>query len=158
MILELEATDSRESGLIVMPNQAMPWASLVKIYAVMSVVILLIALVFTFKGYVLVLPFAGLDILLLGFALYTSARFGEQKQVIHLEAETIRVEIGTGKPEKQIKFPRYWAKIELQASPHKWLPSRLVLRSHGEEVELGEFLNEQERKGLADLLKRHLQG
>lgn len=141
-----------------MPNQAMPWAVLVKIYAVLSVIILVIALVFTFRGYVLVLPFAGLDILLLGFAFYTSARFGQQKQVVILDKETIKVEFGTKKPERFIEISRHWATLELQRPARKWLPSKLLIRSHGKEIELGQFLNEEEREGLAKLLKQELHG
>lgn len=158
MILKLEEIDPNRSGLIIMPNQAMPWPSLVKIFVIMSVIILLIAIFFALKGFVLVLPFAGLDILFLGFALYSSARFSQQKQIVILEKETIKVEFGTNKPEKFIELSRHWAKLEFKKPAQKWSPSKLLIRSHGKEIELGQFLNEEEREGLARLLKQELQG
>ena len=39
--------------------------------------------------------------------------------------------------------------MELERTRNSWYPARLVIRSHGREVELGRFLNEEEREQLA---------
>lgn len=51
-------------------------------------------------------------------------------------------------------FPRHWAKVTLRAPRSALHPSRLLIESHGRACEIGGFLNEEERRGLAARLKQ----
>ncbi len=97
-----------------------------------------------------VLTFTGLEILLLAVCLYLVARRAEDYEVISIRGE--RVEVCQGfltKQGRSCSFPRAWARAILQHHVTGWYPSRLTIRSHGREVEIGRCLNEEERERLA---------
>ena len=48
-----------------------------------------------------------------------------------------------------VRFHPYWARLSLQPGRWRGAPSRLLVRSHGREVEIGAFLNDEERRDLA---------
>jgi uncharacterized membrane protein len=54
----------------------------------------------------------------------------------------------------RVVFPRHWAQVKLRRPAAKQHPSRLTIESHGRECELGSFLTEEERRGLALRLQR----
>ena len=108
-----------------------------------------IAFSFFTQGLTLILPFAGLELLALGVVLYISAWRSNIKEVVNIGEEKIRIEIGRDVPEKIYELDKAWANIVLERSWNNWYPSRLLLRSHGRQLEIGKFLNEQERQCLA---------
>jgi uncharacterized membrane protein len=130
----------------------MPWRTLVLLYVLMVFVCMTIALVFFRIGLTLVLPFSGLEMLALGAALYVTSRRGSVREVITINKKTVAVETGRARPEQRHEFQRPWAKVILERSWSDWHPSRLLIRSHGRQLEIGRFLNEQERRGLAEVL------
>lgn len=156
MVYFLENPDLAGSGYVVMPNQAMSWRALLLAYLGIATVSLSIGLCFYVKGLTLILPFCGVEILALGAALYVCARRGGVRQVILINDDRVVVESGRQEPENRVVFSRSWVKVILERSWNCWYPSRLLLRSHGRQVEIGMFLNEQERQGLALELGRAL--
>ena len=156
MILELEQDNEPGRGYVVMPNQAMPWRHLVRWYLLISMFSLAIGLYFYSIGLTLVLPFSGLEILALGFALYFSAWKSNEKQVIKIGNDLVEIESGYLSPQQRRNYQRGWTQVILEPPVHPWYPSRLVIGSHGSHIEIGAFLNEQERQGLAIELKRAL--
>jgi len=143
-----------KEGFVVMPNKAMPWHQLVWIYSVIASFTIGVALGFFSQGLTLVLPFAGLEVVALGAALYISAWRGGVKEVISVTEDNIRIEIGHDSPEQCHELKRAWAQVVLQRPWNNWYPSRLFIRSHGRQVEIGRFLNESERQGLAKELQK----
>jgi uncharacterized membrane protein len=147
------------AGYIVKPNQAISWRSLMLVYLVVSTVTIAIGISFYLMGMTLVLPFSGLEILALGVALYVCAWRGGVQEVISVDGDHITVEIGRQCPEQREIFKRAWAQVILERSWNSWYPSRLLIRSHGRQIEIGRFLNEQERQGfalmLSDLLNKN---
>ena len=158
MILSLTNSTETKQGFIVMPNRAMPWPRLVCIYGIFAGFTLGIAAGFFARGFILILPFAGLELLALGIALYVSARRGGIREVITVTNETVRVETGRSAPEQSHEFRRPWSQVVLQRSWNNWYPSRLLIRSHGRSVEIGRFLNEGERNSLAGQLRKMIHG
>jgi uncharacterized membrane protein len=53
-----------------------------------------------------------------------------------------------------VVFPRHWAQVKLRRPAARLHPSRLTIESHGRQCELGSFLTEEERRGLALRLQR----
>jgi len=64
------------------------------LYTWVCVVSLGIALLFVARGYWPVLPFAGLELLVLGIALWISMRRGAYREVISIYPDRIEVEKG----------------------------------------------------------------
>jgi uncharacterized membrane protein len=107
-----------------------------------------------------VLPFAGLEMLALGVCLYRLHRRGQGCEIVAVEGGTVEVHTRHGGQSHVFSFQRPWAHVVLRMDHTGWYPSRLLIRSHGREVEVGRWLNEEERRRLArDLVqvipKRH---
>lgn len=156
MISEMQAAGAGAGRtFVVMPNRAMSWRGLVDAYAGIAGAVLLIAVFFWTKGLPLVLPFSGLELLLLGAVLYTTAWNSNWREVITVGDDVVSIETGRNGPVSHCEFQRPWAKLILARSGG-WYPSRLLIRSHGRQIEIGRFLNEQERQGLAEVLSTAL--
>lgn len=106
------------------------------------------------QGYWPVLPFAGLEMALLGWALTVSLRRRHQSQTITVSERDVLVESRAGARCVQVVFPRHWARVTLRRPSSRLHPSRLIIESHGRQCEVGDFLTEEERRGLARRLDR----
>ncbi|RYZ61163.1 MAG: DUF2244 domain-containing protein [Proteobacteria bacterium] len=104
-------------------------------------------------GYWPVLPFAGLEMAVLGMALRLSMRRREQGQRILVSDEEVRIESrGIRGCRSVVVFPRHWAQVKLRKAHVRSHPSRLTIESMGRSCEVGPFLTEEDRRGLAGRL------
>src|SRR5262245_7125709 len=113
-----------------------------------------VALMFTIMGYWPVLPFAGLEIALLIWAVRASIRSGLERETITISADSVTIEHRGDGSEWTSVFPRHWARVTLHAPLAALHPSRLMVESHGRACEVGRFLTEDERRSLAVRLKQ----
>ncbi len=147
--------DSEQQRCFVLaPNMAPDWRQNVRFFAVTSVVVLGIALAFTWHGFWPILPFAGLELMALGAALYVSARRSLDREVIYISDSRICVEKGRGRVQRRWEMQPAWTEVVLRQLPRRWEHTQLVLRTRGTELELGSFLDADERKSLARELGR----
>ena len=112
-----------------------------------------LAVLLTIRGFWPVLPFAGLELLALGIALYVSQRRGRYREVISVFRDRVVIEQAGGGPSSRVEFPRAWARVELVASPHRGHPGRLFVGSHGRRCEVGRTLTDEERRSMGDRLR-----
>lgn len=108
---------------------------------------------FALQGFWPVLPFAGLEIGLLAWAVRASMRRGSERELIVVSDEQVVVERRVPSGSRRTVFPRHWARVTLRGplkAPH---PSRLTIESHGRACEVGRFLTEDERRRLAARLE-----
>jgi uncharacterized membrane protein len=113
-----------------------------------------VAGVLTFLGFWPVLPFAGLEMLLLAVALRISLARRHHRQTIVVSESEVAVRSNIGKIHSEVVFPRHWAQVKLRRSTSRLHPSRLVIVSHGRQCTVGDFLTEDERRGLYGKLSR----
>lgn len=109
---------------------------------------------FAALGFWPVLPFAGLEIGLLAWAVRASLRRGAEREVIVVSESDVVVERTAASGSRRTVFPRHWSRVTLRGptvAPH---PSRLTIESHGRACEVGRFLTEEERRHLAARLER----
>ena len=106
------------------------------------------------KGFWPILPFAGLEMALLGWALKVTLERRFHSQTITVTESDVRVESRERLRSTQVVFPRHWARVKLRRPAARLHPSRLTIESHGRQCELGSFLTEEERRGLALRLQR----
>ncbi len=95
------------------------------------------------------LPFTGLELLVLGFGFYLSSVAGHRCEVIEIVGDDLRILRGGRRLEEVTRLSRYWARATLSHDPSGWYPSRLVLRCHGRRIEIAARLVEAEREDLA---------
>jgi uncharacterized membrane protein len=115
---------------------------------------LTIAGLMALRGFWPVLPFAGLEMLLLGWALKVSLARRFHRQAITVTETDVSVECTDRKHYSHVVFARHWAQVKLRRPASRLHPSRLTIESHGRQCELGGFLTETERRGLALRLTR----
>ena len=144
----------RNWRIVIRPNRSMTSRQLQWTFVVIAAVCLGIASAFAAMGLWPVLPFAGLEVFVVGTGFYLSARAGQETEIVSVGGDTVAVEKGNRRLRERLEMQRAWAQIRLLQPKIRWYPSRLVIRSHGRAVELGGFLNEQERLQLAGELQR----
>jgi uncharacterized membrane protein len=113
-----------------------------------------VAIFFTSRGFWPVLPFAGLEVGLLAWAVRASLRQGSRREVIVVSDASVVVEQLGAHGRRRSVFPRHWARVKLRDPRRSAHPSRLTIESHGRACEVGRFLTEDERRGLAERLQR----
>ena len=112
-----------------------------------------IAGILALRGFWPVLPFAGAEMILLGWALRTSLARRFHRQTITVTDSDVSVESCDRTHYAQVVFPRHWAQVKLRRPASRLHPSRLTIESPGRQCELGNFLTEEERRGLVDSLR-----
>jgi uncharacterized membrane protein len=113
-----------------------------------------IAGVLALKGFWPVLPFAGLEMALLGWAMSVCLERRFHSQTITVTDASVSVDTRVRERCEHVVFPRHWAQVKLRRPAARLHPSRLTIESHGRQCELGSFLTEEERRGLALRLQR----
>lgn len=144
------------SRFVVMPNCSMSWQENKLFVASLAFISFSIAGAFALQGFWVILPFAGLEILMLTGILYWSGLQSTHREVISIGDYNIHVEVGRNKSRQTYEFQRVWTKVELRPPALPSRQTRLIMRSKGKELEIGACLTEQEREGLATSLKKAL--
>jgi uncharacterized membrane protein len=156
-MVDIEQTaDKYQCRFVLRPNRSLSWRGALFFFFSLFFISSGIAIGLTLLGFWPVLPFAGLDMLALGVSLYVVACRCHECEVISISGDSIRIERGRHSPRQQWTLGRVWARVVLERCPKAWYPSRLLIRSHGQSVEVGRFLQEEERECLAAELTRSL--
>ncbi len=148
--------DNSRSRFVVTPNNSMSWRENKILIASLAIVSFGIAAGFALRGFWVILPFAGLEIIMLTGILYWSSLQTTRREVISIDADNITVEVGRKKMRHLHSFQRAWIRVELCPPVRPHWQSRLVMRSKGKELEIGACLNNEERRGLAASINRAL--
>ncbi len=119
------------------------------VFLALAVVVLLIGTGFAIAGAWLILPFAGLEVLLLGGAFMLQARHATDYERIALESGRLRVEVAQGRRFERHELDARRVRVEVQGA-------RLLVRNTLEVLELGRHLDEASRKLFGAELKRRL--
>jgi uncharacterized membrane protein len=137
--------------VIVRPNRTLTLRGMTVLFTGLTVVFLTIGIGFTLAGAWPVLPFAGLQLALVGAVLYRLFRHADDHDRIIVERERVTVIRRRGWREWRNEFQRYWTKILLERR-RGWYPSQLKVGSHGRFVVIAAGVNEQERESLSATL------
>jgi uncharacterized membrane protein len=111
-----------------------------------STPILIIAFGFLYVGAPIILPFAGLEILIVLLASYYVYQKTNKQEIITISPEKLIIEKGIFRPETSIEFIREWAYVFVERAKHPWYPVHIVISSKGQRVPVGEFLTDDDKK------------
>ncbi len=136
------------------PTGGTPIRNTVLIFVGIFFVSAVIAVGFAVLGLWLILPFTGLELILVAVVFYRCALQAKDYEVIAIDDDEIIIKRGCRSPGESISFQRYWARVRLVPPERRNEATRLVVSSHGRSIEVGAWLNEFERKNLADDLSR----
>jgi uncharacterized membrane protein len=146
--------ESEALSIEICPNCSLSIRGAQGFFACACMVPLTVGVVLALKGFWLVLPFAGLELVVLGWALNVCLERRFHRQTIVVTDTQVRIESRARAAHSQVVFPRHWAQVKLRRPAARLHPSRLTIESHGRQCELGSFLTEEERRGLALRLHR----
>ena len=118
-------------------------------YLSMCLVSLLIASGFALHGALVVLVFAGLELLVLGIALLVYARHATDADTLTLSGPTLSVEQTDGSVCRTARFRAEWVAVE----PTHGDGSLVELSGQGQRVRIGRFLRPEMRAAFAQELR-----
>ena len=139
-------------SVLVLPHRSLSRAGLFGFLAAQGVAIGIFAAVAALGGNVFAPGFA---ILAMWFVAYCFMRIWRRSgagQIVTMTPSQLEVATTSGKLRSggsSVRFHPYWAKVRLEPGPHRGWPGKLLIGSHGRDIEIGAFLNEQERRELA---------
>lgn len=122
----------------------------------LAAVVFAISIGFALNGAWLVAPFAGLDVVLVYLAFRYMGRHAGDYESVTLRGDEIVVERWEAGRVRICAFNRYWTQVVYNNAGGKG-GARLLLRSHGQEIEIGSCLGEVQRAAMARRLKQHLE-
>jgi uncharacterized membrane protein len=102
----------------------------------------------------LVMPFAGLEVLVLVLVLRKVLRESRWMQVITIESELIKVEEGETGPEKTWTFDRTHSHVEVHESSIPADSIQMRLMDSQKNIELGVFLNHQDLQSVRNEMEK----
>lgn len=143
-----------EFEFISRPNRSLTRAQQQQVFWGLAGVCFAIASVFAALGYWLVLPFAGLEIGLLAWAFEAIRARESDFESVTIRGDTLILEWHDGKRSGRREMNRHWARVICHC--RRSGRCRVSLRSHGRETELGQFLSDEGRLALAQMLRRQL--
>ena len=122
------------------------------LYASLCAVSLGIGLVFWFRGAVLILPFAWLELAAVGAAFLVYARHARDGETISLQGRQLVVELENGGHLERAEFNRDWVRVEPSAADR----SLIELSGQGRRVNVGRYVRPELRPALAQEIRRAL--
>lgn len=146
--------NSRTGIIILRPNHSWSWRANVLFLSMLMGVSLAIAVGFLLAGAWVILPFTVLELTVVALCIHYCVRQCARQEVITISDFEVTIEQGIRGPIQQQTFQRMWAKFFVERPRHPWYPVSLFIRSHGQELEIGSFLNSRDKQNLVSQLKR----
>jgi len=146
--------DTGNGYIVLKPNNSATWRFNLMVVASLAFIGLLISSFFMLQGLWVIAPFSGVEILILLVCLYLCTRSNIQTEVIKFSPEKVIIEQGRTFAERSWEYQRIWAKIFVRKPKHRGHPDQIVIRSHGKELELGSFLNKEDKEKLVLKLRK----
>jgi uncharacterized membrane protein len=142
--------------IIASPNQSASWGANVLVLAALAVPVLSVAIVFALMGAWLILPFAGVELLALGAALYHVNLKQRYRHVITVCDDSVAIDKGRHRPTQCWRFARHSAGLTITTQRHPGDAPALCVHDSNASVSLGDFLNREDSLKLIELLQTEI--
>ena len=150
-MVSIEEKSNSNYLITLSPNSSLTGIYRIIFLASISFVCVGIATVFYFFGAYLILPFAGIEIAILLIAFYLSFKWSSRKELIYISQEVVKIEKGIHKAEYLWEEFRTFTSFQIEKDANKSL--RLSFRSKGDDVIVGDFLNEDDKNILINEIR-----
>jgi uncharacterized membrane protein len=130
------------------PNRALDRRGLRRLIMGLAAIAMATAALGAWQGNVFAPLFALIEAFVIGFALGAAWRAGGKGERIAVGPDTLEVRVVPG--HRVRRFQTYWVRVGLAPGDGR---QRLLLMSHGQEIEIGAFLGEEERTEVSRKLK-----
>ena len=129
------------------PNKSSSINENLVFFGFLSLICLTFGIGFFFIGATMILPFAGLEVLALILILRANRKWLNQKQALYLDKLYVKLK----EDDKKITFDRFLSKFLMEENNSK---KELFIKSNNQKIEIGSFLNQEEKEQLIELLKK----
>ena len=143
----------QRAQIILRPNCSANWQTNRLIIAAVIAINLLFGSGFLALGAWMVLPFMGLEVLVLWHVLRKVFSQLQLQQIVQLDSQSLLIESGHCTAEQRWQWPRQTCSVLVTVLPHPWDPLQISLSHQGEQVRLGRFLNKDDCRRLLNELK-----
>ena len=154
MISSTFDTASRTGRIVLQPNRSWSWRANLLFLSTLGVVSIAIGTSFLLRGFWMILPFNLLELAIVGACLHHCVQRTHRQEVLTFSADELLIEQGRRAPEQRHVFKRLFARFFVRRPRHPWYGTRIAVRSHGREVEIGDFLNADDKTELISALRR----
>ena len=137
-------------SLTLTPNKSSTVQQNLIFFGFLSVICMTFAIGFFVLGATMILPLAGLEILILFLVLKANRNWLNQSEKIELDKLYVKLKKG----KNDLIFDRFLSKFSIVDHKTK---KRIFITSDKKKVEIGSFLNEEEIEELITLLKKKVQ-
>ena len=155
MTLFQTAPDGRDFCLLIRPDCSLSLRGVKVLVLIFASVAALIGAFMLTLGAWPVLPFLGLEVAVLAVVFLMLQRRSRFYDLVEAKGDDISLRQRGRHGERSGSLHRYWAQVRLSAGGH-WYPSKLLVGSHGNFVEIGAVLTEEDRLRTAKKLQRVL--
>lgn len=147
-MVSIQKISKNSFGVYIKPNSSLTGAYRIIFISSIAFICIGIATIFYLVGATLILPFAGLEISILLLAFYLNFRWSGRREKIFMSKDKVIIEKGIHKAEYRWEEFRTFTSFQVSKDINKVL--KLSFRSKGEDIEIGSFLNDEERDELKD--------
>ena len=142
--------------IVAKPNHSSTWRNNLWLLAAVAVPSMGAAIGFAFLGAWPILPFAGAELISLGAALYYVNWKLQYRHVITLSPTSVKIDIGHYAPRRSWHFDREESSLAVTPEQHPWDGPKLAIHNREQTVEIGSFLNRDDRLLLLSLVRSEL--
>jgi uncharacterized membrane protein len=142
--------------IVLSPNLSVRWRNNVRFLYIVCSIALIIGISFAVLGMWLVLPFTGLEVIALITIVYYVARKCHRIEVIHVDDVSVRVEQGYTRPQTSWSSDLFWTRLIVAPQERPWHPLRIFLRGRDTQIEIGTFLNDDDKRLLIKQLRQFI--
>ena len=154
-MIDAQIDDSSHTGQIILqPNASFSWRANLFLLYTLTAVSLVIGVGFAIMGAWMILPYSILELSVLAVCIYLCVQKCNRQEVITVKEHEVRAEKGIRQPSETWNYHRLWAKFVVKPARHPWDAQVVSIVSHGKELELGSFLNREDKVQLIADLKR----
>ncbi|MDY6984059.1 MAG: DUF2244 domain-containing protein [Pseudomonadota bacterium] len=147
-------THADATVITLLPNRSATWAQTRIFLFIICGMTLAIGVFWAFIGAWLVLPFSGLEAALVAWVLYRVSYGTYQRQVITCSPRYLLVQIGARFPKRSWQLERERAHLSVTDARHPLDAIQLRLVDGNHSIELGGFLNRDDKAAALRALKR----
>ena len=151
-MIRIQETTENNFLIEISPNYSLRGWSRLFFLGSIAFICLAIGLFFLFMGAGLILPFAGLEVIIVLTCFYISFRWSQQKEIIYISNEKIKLESGRLIKEKSWEEFRSFAVLEIEIDQYN--SKQFCFQSKGKRFYFGSFLNEEDKLILKNELTR----
>lgn len=146
-------TDNDATVISLIPNRSSSWGETRLLLFLLCGTTLAIGVFWALSGAWVVLPFSGLEAALIAWVLYRVCYMTYQRQVITCSPQRLLVQTGAHFPKRSWELERTRAHLSVTDARHPLDPVRLRLVDGNHSIELGSFLNRDDKAAALRALK-----